>query len=111
MKLKLTLREELLQSSDELATEDSAQCVNRQEEARRGIDPSGAIESQAAGRNDVVDMGMMLKVLTPGMEYAEESDVGSQVLRIASQFEHRGGARSIEQIIEQSLVLQCKGRE
>ena len=64
MKLKLTLREELLQSSDELAAEDSAQCVNRQEEAARGINPSGTVESQAAGRNDVVDVGMMTSAPT-----------------------------------------------
>ena len=89
----------------ELAAEDAAQCVNRQEEAARGIDPSGAVESQAAGGNDVVNMGMMLEVLSPGMEHAEESDVGSQVLGIASQFEHRRGAGAVEQIVEQPLVL------
>ena len=85
--------------------------MNRQEEASRGIDPSGAVESQAAGGNDVVDMGMMLKVLSPGMEHAEESDVGSQVLGIASQFEHRRGAGAVEQIVEQPLVLEDKRGE
>jgi len=108
MKLNLALREKLLQSSAELAAEDSAQCVNRQEEAARGIDPSGTVESQSAGGNDVVDMGMMLKVLSPGMQYAEESDIGSEVLGIASQFEHGRGAGSIEQIVEQTLVLENK---
>ena len=108
MELELVLREELLQSGNELAAEDSAECCDRQEEAARGIDPSGAIKSQAAGGNDVVDMGMMFEVLSPGMEHAEESDVGSQVLRIASQFEHRRGAGAVEQIVEQSLVLEDK---
>ena len=104
----MSLRGELLQSSNELAAEDSAECVNGQEESARGIDPSGAIESQAAGGNDVVDMGMMLKVLSPGMEHAEESDVGSQVLGIASQFEHGRSAGAVEQIVEQPLVLEDK---
>jgi hypothetical protein len=36
-----------------------------------------------------VDVGMMLEVLSPGMKHAEESDVCSQVLGIASQFEQR----------------------
>ena len=49
---------------------------------------------------------MMLEVLSPGMEHAEESDVGSQVLGIASQFEQRRGAGAEEQIVEQPLVLQ-----
>ena len=62
-------------------------------------------------RHDVVDMGMMLKVLSPGMEHAEESDVGSQVLRIASQFEHRRGTGAVEQIVKQPLVLEDKSGE
>jgi len=53
----------------------------------------------------------MLEVLSPGMEHAEESDVGSQVPGIASQFEHRRGADAIEQIVEQPLVLQYKSGE
>jgi hypothetical protein len=50
-------------------------------------------------------MGMMLKVLSPCMEHAEKSDIRSQVLRIASQFEHRCGAGAVEQIVDQPL---CK---
>ena len=85
--------------------------MDGQEEAARGSDPSGAIESQAAGGNNVVDMGMMLEVLSPGVEHAEESDIRSHVLWVASQFEHRRGAGAIEQIIEQPLVLQCESGE
>ena len=87
VKLQLVLRDELLEFRNELAAEDAAQCMNGQKEAWRRVDPSGAIESKAAGGNDVVDVGMMLKVLSPGVEHAEESDVGSQVLGIAGQFE------------------------
>src|SRR5450756_2733722 len=100
MKLKLVLREELLQAGDELAAEDAAQCVDGQEESARGIDPSGTIESHTAGGNDVVDMRMMLKVLSPGVEYAKAADVSPEVLRTASHFEHRCGAGAEEQIIE-----------
>jgi hypothetical protein len=45
------------------------------------------------------------------MEHAEESDVGSQKPGIASQFEHRGSAGSVEQIVKQLLVLQDKSRK
>ena len=95
----------------ELAAEDSAQCIDRQEKARRGIDPSGSVERQPAGGNDVVNMGMVFKVLSPGMEDAEESDIGSEMLGIASQFEHRRGAGAVEQVVEQSLVLENKSRQ
>ena len=45
------------------------------------------------------------------MEHAEEADVGSQVLGIASQLEHRCGAGAVEQIVEQPLVLENQGGE
>src|ERR1019366_10196668 len=77
-------------------------------EARRGIDPSGAVESEAASGNDVV---YVFEVLSPGMEHAEESDVSSQVLGIACEFEQRSGAGTEEQIVEQSLVLEDQSGE
>ena len=103
--------EEFAELPRELAAEDSAECLDRQEEAARGIDPSGTVGSETAGGNDVVDMGMMLEVLSPGMEHAEESDVGSEVLGVASQFEQRRGAGAKEQIVEQPLVLEDKRGE
>ena len=39
---------------------------------------------------------MMFEVLSPCMEHAEETDVCSQVLGIASKFEQRGGAGAEE---------------
>ena len=51
-------------------------------------------------------MRVQEQVLSPSMEHAEESDVGSQVLGIASQFEHGRGAGAVEQIVEQPLVLE-----
>jgi len=54
---------------------------------------------------------VLLKVLSPGMEHAEESNVGSEVLGVASQFEHGRGAGAIEQMIEQPLVLENKRGE
>ena len=58
-----------------------------------------------------MDMGMVLEVLPPGMEHAEESDVGSQVLGIACKLEHRRGTGAVEQVVEQPLVLENKSRE
>jgi len=108
MELQSVLLKQFTQLLAELAAEDFAERSDRQKEAWRGIDPSGTVESQAAGGNDVVDMGMMLEVLPPCMEHAEESDVGSQVPGIASQLEHRGSAGAVEQIVKQLLVLQDK---
>ena len=48
---------------------------------------------------------MVLEVLSPGMEHAEQADIDSKVLRVASEFEQRGGTGSEEQIVKDLLVL------
>ena len=56
-------------------------------------------------------VGMMLKVLTPGMKHAKKPDICSQVLRIPSKFEECRCTSSEKQIIKQPLVLQGESRE
>ena len=111
MELELVLLEKLAKSGGELAAEYAAECADGQEEAVRRSDPSGAIGSKAASRNDVVDVGMMLKVLSPSMEHAKKPDLCSQMLRVAGEFEQRRCAGTEEQIVKQPLVLQDKSRE
>jgi hypothetical protein len=60
---------------------------------------SGAVEGEATARHDAVDVRMVLEVLSPGMEHAEQADIGSKVLRVASHFEQGGGTGSEEQIV------------
>jgi hypothetical protein len=42
----------------------------------------GVIQGQTAGWNDAMYVGMMLKLLIPGMQNTEEPDLGPQMLRI-----------------------------
>jgi len=63
------------------------------------------IECEPTGRHDATDMGMMLEVLSPGMQHTEHPDVGAEMLRVASDLEHGGGAGAEEKVIEESLVL------
>ena len=49
---------------------------------------------------------MVLEVLSPGMEHAEQTDVGTEMLRVASDFKQRSGTGAEEQVVEQPLVLQ-----
>lgn len=106
MELELVLLEELLKSGCELAAENAAEGADGQEEATGRSDPSGAIGGEATSGNDVMYVGMMLKVLAPGMEHAKKTDLCSHVLRVAGEFEQRRRTGSEEQIIKQSLVLQ-----
>src|ERR1035438_4342884 len=85
--------------------------MNWQEKAAGRINPSGAVGSEAASGNDVVYMRMMLQVLPPGVEYAEESDVCSEMPGIAGKLEHGRGAGAEEQVVEQPLVLESQSGE
>jgi hypothetical protein len=87
VELELVLAKELLESGCELTPEDAAQCADWQEEASGRSDPSGTVGSETTCRNNVMDVGMMLKVLAPGMEHAKKPDICSQMLRVAGQFE------------------------
>jgi hypothetical protein len=106
VELEPLLLEELLKSGGKLSAEDAAECADGKEEAVRRRDPSGTIGSKAASRNNVMDVGVMLKVLPPGVEHAKKSDLCSQMLRVAGEFEQRRCAGSEEQIVKESLVLQ-----
>ena len=71
MKLELVLKKELLQSGCELAPEDATQRGDGQKESSQGGDPSGTVECKTAGRNNVVYVRMMVKVLSPRVEHAK----------------------------------------
>jgi hypothetical protein len=96
----------LAKSGSELAAEDTAECANGQEETVRRSDPSRAIGSKSASGNNVMDVGMMLKVLPPGMQHAKKSSLCSQMLRVTGKFEQCRCAGSEEQIVKQSVVPQ-----
>lgn len=106
MEPKLVLTKELFKSGYELTAKDAAQCGNGKEEALGGGDPSGTVGRNATSRNNVVYVRMMLKVLPPGMKYAEKPDVCSQMPWVTCQSEQRRCTSAEQQIVKQSLVLQ-----
>src|SRR5438552_2410468 len=53
-----------------------------------------------------MDMGMMLQLLVPTMEHAEEADFGAQMAGIACNFEQRLGTGPEQQTVDDLLVLQ-----
>src|SRR5882724_3924337 len=53
-------------------------------------------------------MRMMLQSLVPGVEHAEEADLGAEVTRIAGKFEQRRCTSSEQQIVKQPFILQCE---
>ena len=69
------------------------------------------IRSEAAGGNHAVDMGMMLQSLIPGMEHAEEADLGAEVAGIAGDLQQGFGAGVKQQVVDQPFVLQGQRSE
>src|SRR3954452_1898349 len=82
MKAQLAGVKGFLQSIGELTAEYLFQCGQRQQEFGVRSNPSAVVPGQSSGRNDAVDVRMMLQLLIPGMEHAEEADLSSEMLRV-----------------------------
>ena len=66
------------------------------------------VGSESAGGNYAVNVRMMLQLLIPGMEHAEEADLGTQVTRIAGDLQEGLRAGAKQQVVDHPLVLQCQ---
>lgn len=66
------------------------------------------IGSETAGGNDTMGVRMKLQALIPTVEHAEETDLGAEMSRIASDLKQGLGAGVKEQVVDEPLVLQCE---
>ena len=79
--LELTIGVGLLDSLRKEAAEQAAEHTYREKESRKASFPL-ALGRQSAARNDTVQMGMPVQVLSPGMQRGEETDLRAQVLGV-----------------------------
>jgi hypothetical protein len=86
VELKLASMESVSKSGDELAAKDAAEYTNGKKEGMPGGDPTGMIRSETTGGKYAVDMRMKLQSLIPAMQHAEETDLGTEMPWIASDF-------------------------
>src|SRR5271165_2997201 len=98
-----------LQGCHELTAKNPAQYLDGKKERVAGVDPSGVIQRESTGGDHAMDMGMMLELLIPGVQHAEETDLGAQVPGIARHFEQGCGAGAEQQVVDDLLVLQGEG--
>ena len=70
---QLMAGKEAPQSGEELAAEDAAEHLDRQQEAGTGSDPACMIRRQSATGNDAVDVRMWNKCLSPGVQDGERA--------------------------------------
>src|SRR5581483_2346079 len=75
---KLSFAKRSFQHPQELASKYPAEDLHGQQEPITGADPLRVVRRQAAARNDAMHMGMVLQVLTPGVEHREKADLGAQ---------------------------------
>src|SRR5713101_5888827 len=108
VKLECAFAECAPKSGDKRAAEDTAEHFDGKEERAAGGDPAGVVRSEAAGGKHAVDMGMMLQSLVPGMEHAEEADLGSKMPGIASDLQQSCSTGVKQQVIDQPFILQCE---
>src|SRR5271165_5961169 len=90
-----------LQGCHELTAKNPAQHFDGKKERVAGVDPAGVIQRKSTGRDHAMDMGMMLELLIPGVQHAEETDLGAQMSGIASHFEQGCGAGAEQQVVDE----------
>jgi len=105
-KMKLAVLNSRLKAGDELTAKHTSEYLNGEKEARTGLNPASVIEGEPTGRDDTVDMGMKLEFLVPGVEHAEEADLGPEMSGVASDLEKSFCAGTKQQAIDEFLVLQ-----
>ena len=98
--------ESAAKSGDELAAKDAAEYTDGKKEGTPSGDPAGMIRSETAGGQYAVDMRMKLQALIPAVEHAEETDLGTEMPWIASDFKQGLSAGVKEQVVDEPLVLQ-----
>jgi hypothetical protein len=106
---KLTAMEGVAKSGDELAAEDAAEHADCQEEGTPGGDPTGVIRCQATGCNYAVDVRMKLQALVPAVQHAEETNLGAEMPRVASDFKQGLSAGVKEQAVDEPFVCKVSG--
>src|ERR1700687_5716660 len=76
---ELAVAKGALESRHKLAAKDATEYLDGEKEGVAIFDPVRVIEGESAGRNHAMDMGVKLEFLIPGMQYAEEADLGTEM--------------------------------
>ena len=91
---------------EEQPAEQPREDADRQEEAGPAGDPAGAVGRWSTARHDAMDMRVMLQGLTPGVEHSDKTDLGAEVLPVASDPAQRLRRRPEQDRVDRLLVLE-----
>src|SRR5579863_6538732 len=111
MEAQLALPEVALQSGNKLTAKDATEHLDGKEEGVAWLDPMRVIERQSPGGHDTMHVRVVFEFLIPGVEHAEETDLGAEMLGIASDCEECFSAGLQQEMVQEFLVLQGERRQ
>jgi hypothetical protein len=85
---------------EEQMLEAFAEDLHRKEEAGTGVDPAEGIGGESTRSDDAMNVGVMGKVLCPGVQDGSETDLGAEVTRISGDIDKGLGGGLEEEIVE-----------
>jgi hypothetical protein len=92
----------------ELLFEKSGHNLYGNEEPFSRRDPATSVRREPAARNNTVNMGMVHKILSPGVQYAHEADTCAEMFRVVCQFKKGLRNRTEEDTIHDFLIAEDK---
>ena len=111
MKAELSIAESSFQVCHEFGPEEAAEYLDRKKKLPATRNPAALVERDAAARNHAVEVGMMIEVLSPGMQHCQKANASAQVSGIARDSSQGFGGGAEQDAIDQPLVLERQGRE
>ena len=91
------------------AAEQTGEDSHRQEESCSTLDPPQAVGRESSAGNDAMEVRMVEQVLSPGVKYGEESDFGTQVLRIGGDDAQCLGCGTEKEAVDNPFVVKGNG--
>ena len=79
MKAELAIPESSFQICDEFAPEDTAEHLHRKHELSPTRNPAALVGGDSASGNDAVEVWMMMKILSPAMQYRQKANPSAEV--------------------------------
>jgi hypothetical protein len=89
--------------------EERAEDLDGQQEFTAACDPPVMVWGQTTGGDDAVQVGMEVKVLSPGMEHVEEPGFHPQALGVAGNGEQGISDGAEEHVVDDLLVVEGDG--
>jgi hypothetical protein len=98
--------ERRLEAGQKESAVETRQHLYRQKEARAAADPAGPVDRWPATRHDAVDMGMMMQVLSPGVQDGHQPDLGAQMPGIGGDDAQRIGGGREQDAVDDGLIVE-----